>query len=192
VDLKGELVLDTSGTALKALVIEHLDEIAAFCGVDIFLLGPKFPSLVDGLNGNGDAGRDQRWRVAVYGDMESADHAKTRVLIFIDRLVSFSKYANTDQLLILLSLAVLSTVQCLNFLYTLCCVVVLARTLSLSSRLPTPQSTFLRPSLKSTDSALQEPNEEIRRRSLSLEKRQLTSRWQSRRCMNSSAALDCS
>jgi hypothetical protein len=90
VDVDGELVIDTAQTALKAHVVEHLDQIAAFCGVDVFLLGPKFASLVDGQNANGDAGRDQRWRVAIYGDMESAEHAKTRVLIFIDRLVCLS------------------------------------------------------------------------------------------------------
>lgn len=88
VDVDGELVIDTAATALKSHVVTHLDEIAKFCGVDIFLLGPKFGSLSDGLNGNGEAGRDQRWRVAIYGDMESAEHAKTRVLILIDRLVS--------------------------------------------------------------------------------------------------------
>ena len=88
VDVDGELVIDTAATALKSHVVIHLDEIAKFCGVDIFLLGPKFASLSDGLNGNGEAGRDQRWRVAIYGDMESAEHAKTRVLILIDRLVS--------------------------------------------------------------------------------------------------------
>jgi hypothetical protein len=82
------LVIDSEATALKSHVVEHLDQVAKFCGVDIFLLGPKFTSAADGLHGNGDAGRDQRWRVAIYGDMESAEHAKTRVLIFIDRLVS--------------------------------------------------------------------------------------------------------
>ncbi len=60
----------------------------SFCGVDVFLLGPKFNTLPPGLRSNGDAGQDQRWRVAIYGDMESAEHAKTRILIFIDRLVS--------------------------------------------------------------------------------------------------------
>ena|ERR1700710_2654646 len=91
VDVDGELVIDTAATALKVPVVDHLDWVARFCGVDIFLLGPKFASLADGLNGNGDAGRDQRWRVAIYGDMESTEHAKTRVLIFIDRLVSNSQ-----------------------------------------------------------------------------------------------------
>ena len=73
--------------------MEHLDEVAAFCGVDIFLLGPKFNTIPPGLNGDGDAGQDQRWRVAIYGDMESAEHAKTRVLIFIDRLVRSFRFA---------------------------------------------------------------------------------------------------
>lgn len=73
-------------------MVDHLDWLARFCGVDIFLLGPKFASLGDGLNSNGDAGRDQRWRVAIYGDMESTEHAKTRILIFIDRLVHSSSH----------------------------------------------------------------------------------------------------
>lgn len=90
-DIDGDLVIDSNATALKSHVVEHLDSVANFCGVDIFLLGPKFNSVTDGLNGNGDAGRDERWRVAIYGDMESAEHAKTRVLIFIDRLVSIQR-----------------------------------------------------------------------------------------------------
>jgi hypothetical protein len=94
VDIDGDLVIDSKDTALKSHVIEHLDQVAAFCGVDIFLLGPKFTSVTDGLSGNGDAGRDERWRVAIYGDMESAEHAKTRVLIFIDRLVSTQRSHN--------------------------------------------------------------------------------------------------
>jgi len=88
VDIAGPLVIDTEATALRSGVVDYFDATAKFCGVDIFLLGPKFASLGEGLNTNGDAGRDQRWRVAIYGDMESAEHAKTRVLIFIDRLVS--------------------------------------------------------------------------------------------------------
>ena len=87
-DVDGELVIDSAATALKSHVVTHLDEIAKFCGVDVFLLGPKFASLSDGITRSPEAGRDQRWRVAIYGDMESAEHAKTRVLIFIDRLVS--------------------------------------------------------------------------------------------------------
>ncbi|KAA8571885.1 hypothetical protein EYC84_001837 [Monilinia fructicola] len=88
IDVDGDLILDSTKTGLKTSVIEHLDNVAAFCGVDIFLLGPKFASsLTDGLSSNGEAGRDQRWRVAVYGDMESAEHGKTRILIYIDKLL---------------------------------------------------------------------------------------------------------
>ena len=88
VDIDGDLVLDTAATALKTHVIDQLDFTATFCGVDIFLLGPKFASPTEASTANGDPGRDQRWRVAIYGDMESTEHAKTRVLIFIDKLVS--------------------------------------------------------------------------------------------------------
>jgi hypothetical protein len=87
VDIEGDLVIDPNGPALKTYVVEHLDEVAAFCGVDIFLLGPRLNPTTTGLDSTGDTGKDQRWRVAIYGDMESAEHAKTRVLIFIDRLV---------------------------------------------------------------------------------------------------------
>ncbi|KAJ5052382.1 uncharacterized protein L3040_002133 [Drepanopeziza brunnea f. sp. 'multigermtubi'] len=86
VDVDGDLVLDDTKCALKLEVVKYLDHVASFCGVDIFLLGPKF-ALQDGPNASGEAGTDQRWRVAVYGDMESAEHAKTRVLIFIDKLL---------------------------------------------------------------------------------------------------------
>lgn len=75
---------------MKTFVITHLDEVASYCGVDVFLLGPKFNTGVQSLTTNGDAGQDQRWRVAIYGDMESAEHAKTRLLVFIDKLVSKS------------------------------------------------------------------------------------------------------
>jgi hypothetical protein len=90
VDIDGELVIDAAATSLKTFVVDHLEEISQFCGVDIFLLGPKFNAVAPGLSSTGDAGQDKRWRVAIYGDMESAEHAKTRALIFIDRLVSIS------------------------------------------------------------------------------------------------------
>jgi len=64
-----------------------LDDISKYCGVDIFLLGPKLTPVVDGLNGDVELRRDQRWRVAIYGDLLSSEHGKTRVLIYIDRMV---------------------------------------------------------------------------------------------------------
>lgn len=66
---------------------ETLDYISAYCGVDIFLLGPKLTPMVDGMSGDAETRMDQRWRVAIYGDPLSSEHAKARVLIHIDSLV---------------------------------------------------------------------------------------------------------
>ncbi|KAK4244993.1 hypothetical protein C7999DRAFT_16792 [Corynascus novoguineensis] len=83
----GHLVANLSEGVLKKSVTDFLDETSAFCGVDIFLLGPKLTPLTGGLNGDVDLPRDQRWRVAIYGDYLSSEHAKTRVLIHIDQLL---------------------------------------------------------------------------------------------------------
>lgn len=81
------MVADLTEGRLKPSVTAFLDEVSKFCGVDIFLLGPKLTPLEDGLNGGLSMRRDQRWRVAIYGDHISAEHAKSRVLIKIDQLV---------------------------------------------------------------------------------------------------------
>jgi len=86
----GHLVANLSEGVLKKSVTDFLDETSAFCGGDIFLLGPKLTPLTGGLNGDVDLLRDQRWRVAIYGDYLSSEHAKTRVLIHIDQLVCLS------------------------------------------------------------------------------------------------------
>lgn len=85
--MDGHLVADLTEGRLKPSVTAFLDEVSKFCGVDIFLLGPKLTPLEDGLNGGLSMRRDQRWRVAIYGDHISAEHAKSRVLIKIDQLV---------------------------------------------------------------------------------------------------------
>ena len=78
-------------TGVRVGVLNHLDEIAKYCGTDIFLINPKHAD-EDGpatSYGNGsDLRFDQRLRIAIYGDPESSEHAKTRVLILIDRIVS--------------------------------------------------------------------------------------------------------
>jgi hypothetical protein len=68
-------------------VTDTLDYISRYCGVDIFLLGPKLTPMVDGMTGDAEMRMDQRWRVAIYGDPLSSEHAKVRVLIHIDTLV---------------------------------------------------------------------------------------------------------
>jgi hypothetical protein len=72
---------------LKKPVLETLDSISSYCGVDIFLLGPKLTPVVDGMLGDSEMRMDQRWRVAIYGDLLSSEHAKARVLIQIDSWV---------------------------------------------------------------------------------------------------------
>ncbi len=76
---------------VRANVLEHIDILAKFTGTDIFLLNPK-PSDPEDRHpsyGNGsENGLDQRLRISIYGDPESSEHAKTRVLIMIDQIVS--------------------------------------------------------------------------------------------------------
>ncbi|KAG6004154.1 hypothetical protein E4U21_001371 [Claviceps maximensis] len=87
IDIDGSLVCDLNAGVLKKPVVESLDFISRFCGVDIFLLGPKLTPMVDGMTGDSEMRMDQRWRVAIYGDILSSEHAKARVLIHIDTLL---------------------------------------------------------------------------------------------------------
>ncbi|KAM3506687.1 hypothetical protein MY10362_002215 [Beauveria mimosiformis] len=87
IDIEGKLVCDLNAGVLKKPVIETLDYISTFCGVDIFLLGPKLTPMVDGVSGDSEMRMDQRWRIAIYGDILSSEHAKARVLIHIDTLL---------------------------------------------------------------------------------------------------------
>ncbi|KAJ4270055.1 hypothetical protein NW762_001728 [Fusarium torreyae] len=87
IDIDGQLVCDLNAGVLKKPVTDTLDYISSFCGVDIFLLGPKLTPVVDGMTGDAELRMDQRWRVAIYGDILSSEHAKARVLIHIDTLL---------------------------------------------------------------------------------------------------------
>jgi hypothetical protein len=87
VDVDYGLIVDAQGGMVHKHVTDALDTFATFCGTDIFILGPKLKPMGDGLNGDAEVIRDQRWRVAIYGDVESTEHAKTQVLIFIDKLL---------------------------------------------------------------------------------------------------------
>ncbi|PHH82894.1 hypothetical protein CDD82_4429 [Ophiocordyceps australis] len=87
IDIDGNLVCDLRAGVLKKHVVENLDFISSFCGVDIFLLGPKLTPMVGGLTGDSEMRIDQRWRVTIYGDILSSEHAKARVLVHIDTLL---------------------------------------------------------------------------------------------------------
>ena len=66
----------------------HLDEISRCTKADLFLLHPKPVDIESAsFNGSIETSLDQRLRCAIYGDMETAEHAKTRVLIMIDQIV---------------------------------------------------------------------------------------------------------
>ena len=67
-----------------------MDEIADKTKADIFLLEAKSKrkdSDSISFNNSLDAAKDSRLRIQVYGDMESSENAKTRLLIMIDQLL---------------------------------------------------------------------------------------------------------
>ena len=91
-DIDQSLVADPSSstpTGIREKVLEHIDYVSSWTGTDIFLLRPKQINIeTASFNGTLDNSLDQRFRIAIYGDMESSEHAKTRILIMIDQIVS--------------------------------------------------------------------------------------------------------
>lgn len=82
------MVADGTTHGIRPNVLEHINYVAAWTGTDIFFLKPKMPSAeTASFSGTLDNSLDQRFRVAVFGDMESCEHAKTRILIMIDQIV---------------------------------------------------------------------------------------------------------
>lgn len=72
-------------------MLEHIDILAGYTGADIFLLSPKIVDADNALSSSygysADGGLNRRFRIAIYSDAESAEHAKSRVLIMIDQIV---------------------------------------------------------------------------------------------------------
>ncbi|EEA28730.1 hypothetical protein TMatcc_002919 [Talaromyces marneffei ATCC 18224] len=89
VDVDMHLIMDTSTKGIRVNVLEHLDTLAQYTGADIFLLSPKMVDADSAVISSygADNGLDNRFRVAIYGDMESVEHAKTRLLIMIDQIL---------------------------------------------------------------------------------------------------------
>ena len=82
-------MFDPATQMLKTPILNQLDLIAKTTKADIFVLMPKQPDIeAASFNGNLETGLDSRLRCAIYGDLETMEHAKTRVLIMIDQLVS--------------------------------------------------------------------------------------------------------
>lgn len=88
------LIMDASTKGIRVNVLEHLDTLAQYTGADIFLLSPKMVDADSAVVSSygADNGLDNRFRVAIYGDMESVEHAKTRLLIMIDQIVGYLSY----------------------------------------------------------------------------------------------------
>ncbi|KAL2797057.1 hypothetical protein BJX66DRAFT_335516 [Aspergillus keveii] len=91
VDVDMHLIWDSATKKVRTAVLEHLDTLASYTGTDIFLLSPKLrdtdSAVVSSYGYATDSGLEQRFRVCIYGDMESTEHAKTRVLIMIDQIL---------------------------------------------------------------------------------------------------------
>ncbi|MCJ1309249.1 hypothetical protein MMC25_002907 [Agyrium rufum] len=100
VDVDPSIVVNPTSDQVHPRVVEYLDDIARFTGTDIFLLKSKsgdteeLPTTT--IQGT-DQSLDQRFRIAVYGDPESSEHAKTRVLVMIDQILRREcDYLKTD------------------------------------------------------------------------------------------------
>ena len=88
------LIIDGASNDVRTGVLCHLDRIASYTGTDIFLLRPKKREweISDATYGGEIEGSlDQRYRVLILGDMESVEHAKTRVLMMIDQIVGIDR-----------------------------------------------------------------------------------------------------
>ena len=87
-------MVDGTSEKIRVSVLDHIDRIANYTGTDMFLLNPKYTSPEEaGLTCSGGAeisSLDQRYRVTIFGDVESVEHARTRVLIMIDQIVRTS------------------------------------------------------------------------------------------------------
>jgi len=82
-------MFDHATQKVKQMVIGQLDSIAKATRADIFVLMPKQVDIESAsFNGSLETTLDARLRCAIYGDLETMEHAKTRVLILIDQLVS--------------------------------------------------------------------------------------------------------
>lgn len=80
--------MESTGSGVKSPVLNQLDLISKTTKADIFVLYPKQPDIESAsFNGNLETGLDSRLRCQIFGDMETMEHAKTRVLIMIDQIV---------------------------------------------------------------------------------------------------------
>ncbi|KAF3937343.1 hypothetical protein ABW19_dt0203640 [Dactylella cylindrospora] len=65
---------------------QQLERISEYCGVDIFVVHPE-PTNVSLRTGGSDTSQDTRLKILVFGDVESVECAKIRVLVMIDDML---------------------------------------------------------------------------------------------------------
>ncbi|KAM5476015.1 hypothetical protein MauCBS54593_000698 [Microsporum audouinii] len=91
IDVDVDVVLHKETDSIRKIVLEHIDILASYTGADIFLLSPKIVDADSALSSSygysAENGLDRRFRIAIYSDAESAEHAKSRVLIMIDQIL---------------------------------------------------------------------------------------------------------
>lgn len=90
VHIDTNLILAQASNDIRPDVLQHIDLIAKFTGTDLFLINPKREELADQHFEEPDERTkdlSNRLSIVIYGDPESMEHAKTRVLILIDQIV---------------------------------------------------------------------------------------------------------
>jgi hypothetical protein len=70
-------------------ITTQLENIALYTGTDIFVLKPPESNSVGAGDPTSETTQNKRLKISMFGDYESVEHAKTRVLIMIDDLVSW-------------------------------------------------------------------------------------------------------
>lgn len=90
IDIDRAIVFPEGHDGARTDVLNHMDDIADKTKADIFLLEAKAKrkdSDQASFNGVLEKSMDKRLQIQVYGDMESSENAKTRLLIMIDQIL---------------------------------------------------------------------------------------------------------
>jgi hypothetical protein len=90
IDIEREIVFPPGQDGARADILAHMDDIADKTKADVFLLESKSrrkDSESASFNNSLERSMDKRLQIHVYGDMESSENAKTRLLIMIDQII---------------------------------------------------------------------------------------------------------
>ncbi|KAL7268728.1 hypothetical protein RUND412_008638 [Rhizina undulata] len=72
---------------VRMKIVDHLLRIAKYTGTDIFVLKMPEPNLDSAIDPGNDGVQARRLKIKIYGDRDSVEYAKTRILIMIDDLL---------------------------------------------------------------------------------------------------------